>query len=82
MAAKYSYIYDKDTEGYPSTYRAITIYLPKTDVSMYLDSDLPNHTQMVQTFDSSVTSLEKYVDYLGDDPNRPFNLPEILTIIQ
>ena len=82
MAAKYSYIYDTDTEGYPSTYRAITIYSLKTDVIIYLDSDLPNNTQMVQTFDSSVTSLEKYVDYLGDDPDRPFNLPEILLIIQ
>jgi tetrahydromethanopterin S-methyltransferase subunit H len=49
---------------------------------MYLDSDLSNHTQMVQIFDSSVTALEKYVDYLGDNPNRPFNLQEILTIIQ
>lgn len=82
MATKYSYIYDKDTEGYPNTYRAITIYLPNTNVSMYLDSDIPDHTKMVQTFDSSITSLEKYVDYLGDNPNRPFNLQEILTIIQ
>lgn len=82
MATKYNYKYDKDTDGYPDTYRSITIDLPNTNVIMYLDSDLPNHTQMVQIFDSSVTALEKYVDYLGDNPNRPFNLQEILTIIQ
>lgn len=82
MATKYNYKYDKDTNGYPDTYRSITIDLPNTNVIMYLDSDLPNHTEMVKIFDSNVTALEKYIDYLGNNPDIPFNLSEILSIIK
>jgi hypothetical protein len=40
-----------------------------------------DHIELINLFETNKTALEKYVDYLGNNPNIPFNLSEILLII-
>ena len=79
MEVKYSYL--KEISGYSETYRLITIELPNTIVNMYLDSSIEDHNKMITFFDSNEESLKKYINYLAEDPNRTFNIDEILTVI-
>jgi len=79
MEIKYTYL--KKIPDYPENYRLITINLPDTIVNMYLDGDVKEHKKMITSFDSSEESLQKYINYLAKDPNRNFNIDEILTVI-
>ena len=79
--AKYEYEYIINPKGNPEGYRLLTIIVNNSPVILFLSLDSPQHSILIPIFDSNVISLEKYVDYLGDDPNRPFNLQEILNII-
>ena len=79
MEIKYTYL--KKIPDYPENYRLITINLPDTIVNMYLDGDVEEHKKMITFFDSSEESLQKYINYLAEDPNRNFNIDEILLII-
>ena len=79
--AKYEYEYIINPINNPEGYRLLTIIVDLSPVILFLSLDSPEHSILIPIFDSNVTSLEKYVDYLGDDPNRPFNLQEILLII-
>ena len=40
-----------------------------------------DHQTLINIFDYNIVKLEKYVDYLGDDPSRIFDLNEILNIV-
>jgi hypothetical protein len=80
--ARYEYEYIINPKGNPEGYRLLTIIVNNSPVILFLSLDSPDHAPLIPFLDSDITCLEKYVDYLGDDPNRPFNLQEILTIIQ
>lgn len=73
--AKYEYTYESGGVGI----MILNIILPYTSVFMAMDETNPDHATMIQLFQNQ-TKLEKYVDYLGDDPNRPFNLQEIINL--
>ena len=79
--AKYEYEYIINPINNPEGYRLLTIIVNNNPVILFLSLDSPEHSILIPIFDSNVTSLEKYVDYLGDNPNRAFNLQEILNII-
>lgn len=79
---RYEYEYIINPIGNPEGYRLLTIMVDNSPVILFLSLDSPDHAPLIPILDSDITSLEKYVDYLGDNPNRPFNLQEILTIIQ
>lgn len=79
--AKYEYEYIINPINNPEGYRLLTIIVNNSPVILFLSLDSPQHSILIPIFDSNVTSLEKYVDYLGDNPNRAFNLQEILNII-
>lgn len=79
---KYEYEYIINPIGNPQGYRLLTIIVDLSPVILFLSLDSPDHAPLIPILDSDITSLEKYVDYLGDDPNRPYNLQEILSTIQ
>jgi hypothetical protein len=87
---KYNYTYIKESYGNPDYTRLLTIY-GKTTIQMLLseydmDDNLQlipkkDHQTLINIFDYNIVKLEKYVDYLGDDPSRIFDLNEILNIV-
>jgi hypothetical protein len=79
--AKYEYEYIINPINNPEGYGLLTIIVDNSPVILFLSLDSLDHAPLIPILDSDITSLEKYVDYLGDDPNRPFNLQEILLII-
>jgi len=70
--AKYEYKYNQNQDGQ----MVLNIYLPQTVICMLLSPDIPEHFDMIAMF-ADQAKLERYVDYLGDDPNRPFVMAEI-----
>lgn len=73
--AKYTYEYTQNSE----LNMELKIYVPTTIVYMVLSPEIPDHALMIAMF-TNQDKLEKYVDYLGDDPNRPFNMQEIINL--
>ena len=39
-----------------------------------------DHQTLINIFDYDIVKLEKYVDYLGDNPSVAFNLNEIMNL--
>lgn len=79
---KYEYVYIINPINNPDGYRLLTIIVDFNPVILFLSLDSPEHSTLIPILDSNIISLEKYVDYLGDDPNRPYNLQKILSTIQ
>lgn len=89
--AKYNYTYVKESYGNPDYTRLITIFKEGTTIQMLLseyeinDNGEPipkdDHQTLINIFDYDIVKLEKYVDYLGDDSSRIFDLNEILNIV-
>lgn len=69
---KYNYEYNSEENGF----RSLLIYNPNI-VIIFLDPSDPDHNKMIISFDNSIECLEEYVNYLGDNPDRPFNIDEI-----
>jgi hypothetical protein len=88
---KYNYTYIKESYGNPDYTRLLTIFKEGTNIQMLLseydmDDNLQlipkkDHQTLINIFDYNIVKLEKYVDYLGDDPSRIFDLNEILNIV-
>jgi len=88
--AKYNYTYVKESYGNPDYTRLITIFKEGTTIQMLLseyeinDNGEPipkdDHQTLINIFDYDIVKLEKYVDYLGDNPNVSFNLDEIINL--
>jgi hypothetical protein len=88
---KYNYTYIKESYGNPDYTRLLTIFKEGTTIQMLLseydmDDNLQlipkkDHQTLINIFDYNIVKLEKYVDYLGDDPSRIFDLNEILNIV-
>ena len=88
---KYNYTYIKESYGNPDYTRLLTIFKEGITIQMLLseyeiDYDgklIPKdeHFTLINIFDYDIIKLEKYVDYLGDDPNRIFDLNEILDML-
>jgi uncharacterized protein YfbU (UPF0304 family) len=88
---KYNYTYIKESYGNPDYTRLLTIIKEGTTIQMLLseydmDDNLQlipkkDHQTLINIFDYNIVKLEKYVDYLGDDPSRIFDLNEILNIV-
>lgn len=70
--AKYQYIYETNNDGN----QELKILTDKTMVIMILDPNEPDHFALIALL-SDVSKLERYVEYLGDDPDRPFVMSEI-----
>lgn len=89
--AKYKYNYIKQSFGNPDYTRLISIIKGEMNIQMLLseyeiDDNLQlipkkDHQILINIFDYDINKLEKYVDYLGDKPSRPFDLNEILNLI-
>lgn len=87
---KYNYTYIKESYGNPDYTRLLTIY-GKTTIQMLLSeyeindngelTPKDDHQTLINIFDYNIVKLEKYVDYLGDDSSRIFDLNEILNIV-
>lgn len=75
MAAKYNYTYTI----VENKYRQLVIETPGNTVCMNLSPDDENHRLMIALF-FDVRKLELYVNYLGDNPNRPFVIDEIMSL--
>jgi hypothetical protein len=60
--------------------RQFAITTDTTIVSMILDANEEMHADIVALFDIDDIARDKYVDYLGDNPNRTFNKEEILSL--
>ena len=88
--AKYNYTYVKESYGNPDYTRLITIFKEGTTIQMLLSEYEINdnvelipkddHQTLINIFDYDIVKLEKYVDYLGDNPNVSFNLDEIINL--
>lgn len=88
---KYNYTYVKESYGNPDYTRLLTIFKEGTTIQMLLseydmDDNLQlipkkDHQTLINIFDYNIVKLEKYVDYIGDDPSRIFDLNEILNIV-
>jgi hypothetical protein len=88
---KYNYTYIKESFGNPDYTRLLSIIKPETTIQMLLseydmDDNLQlipkkDHQTLINIFDYDIVKLEKYVDYLGDDSSRIFDLNEILNIV-
>jgi hypothetical protein len=87
---KYNYTYIKESFGNPDYTRLLSIIKPETTIQMLLseydmDDNLQlipkkDHQTLINIFDYDIVKLEKYVDYLGDNPNVSFNLDEIINL--
>ena len=80
--AKYEYEYTINPPGNPEGYRLLKIKKGESFIFNFLDIEDPDHAILILTLEEDPIYLERYVDYLGDDKDRPFNLQEILTTIQ
>lgn len=69
---RYNYEYKKESNGFTS----ICVYAQNI-VMILLDPSDPDHNKMIISFDNNIECLEVYVNYLGDNPNRNFNIDEI-----
>jgi uncharacterized protein YfbU (UPF0304 family) len=88
---KYNYTYIKESYGNPDYTRLLTIIKEGTTIQMLLSEYEINdngelipkkdHQTLINIFDYNIVKLEKYVDYLGDDSSRIFDLNEILNIV-
>ena len=87
---KYNYTYIKESYGNPDYTRLITIFKEGTTIQMLLSEYEINdngelipkddHQTLINIFDYDIVKLEKYVDYLGDNPSVAFNLNEIMNL--
>jgi hypothetical protein len=87
---KYNYTYIKESYGNPDYTRLLTIIKEGTTIQMLLSEYEINdngelipkddHQTLINIFDYDIVKLEKYVDYLGDNPSVAFNLNEIMNL--
>jgi hypothetical protein len=87
---KYNYTYIKGSFGNPDYTRLISIFKEGTTIQMLLSEYEINdngelipkddHQTLINIFDYDIVKLEKYVDYLGDNPSVVFNLNEIMNL--
>ena len=87
---KYNYTYIKESYGNPDYTRLLTIVKEGTTIQMLLSEYEINdngelipkddHQTLINIFDYDIVKLEKYVDYLGDNPSVVFNLNEIMNL--
>ena len=87
---KYNYTYIKESYGNPDYTRLLTIVKEGTTIQMLLSEYEINdngelipkddHQTLINIFDYDIVKLEKYVDYLGDNPSVAFNLNEIMNL--
>lgn len=87
---KYNYTYIKQSYGNPDYTRLITIFKEGTTIQMLLSKyelndsgeliSKDDHQTLIDIFDYDIVKLEKYVDYLGDNPSVAFNLNEIMNL--
>jgi hypothetical protein len=87
---KYNYTYIKESYGNPDYTRLLTIVKEGTTIQMLLSEYEINdngelipkddHQTLISIFDYDIVKLEKYVDYLGDNPSVVFNLDEIMNL--
>ena len=87
---KYNYTYIKGSFGNPDYTRLLTIIKEGTTIQMLLSEYEINdngelipkddHQTLINIFDYDIVKLEKYVDYLGDNPSVAFNLNEIMNL--
>ena len=87
---KYNYTDIKGSFGNPDYTRLISIFKEGTTIQMLLSEYEINdngelipkddHQTLINIFDYDIVKLEKYVDYLGDNPSVVFNLNEIMNL--
>lgn len=75
---KYGYQYIINPKNNPEGYRLLTIIVDSNTVAMFLSIDEPDHKPLIELIESDITYLENYVNILGDNPNAPFVLDELL----
>ena len=69
--SKYQYVYKNEE---------LQIIKESNVIFMKLDQNDPVHSELILLLKNS-KNLEVYVDYLGDNPNRAFNINEIKSIL-
>jgi len=72
---KYDYIYKIIDENKSELY----ISKENGQVCFFMDSEIEEHV-LLRKFLEKKENLEKYVNYLGNDPNRNFVIEEILNL--
>lgn len=70
---KYKYIHNEDGT------KSLKIYIGNDLIVMNLSSEIKGHSELIK-FLSDESNLEKYVIYLASNPDRPFNITEILAL--
>jgi hypothetical protein len=69
--SKYQYIYQNNE---------LQIIIPPNVIFMALDENDSVHLELISLL-KNIINLELYVDYLGDNPNRAFDINEIKSIL-
>ena len=71
----YNYEYNETPDGNMS----LKIHTPTGTVMMVLSPEVEEHAQMITLFQNTA-KLERYVEYLGSNPDRPFRINEITNL--